>query len=322
MSNKISVIVPIYNAKRTLNRTITSILNQTYKNLEIILINDGSLDESADICMMYSKMDSRIVFINKVNTGVGDTRNVGIENSTGNYICFIDADDTIDKNYLEELFITLNNNNSDIAISKIKCIDDGMIFYPYNTSSNNIYNQEEFIQRFLNFKVGSAVWGKLFKKSAIGNIRFEKINVNEDFIFFWEFIKNNNSFSENGNVCYHYWLDSKNSLTKNNFSEENMSLIRHIDTVMQDMLTMFPNMLVDLENYYNGCLLHNLIIYYNYINSDECSDLYLAEKRIMFEHIKFTTEIQNYFLMSEKNLSINMLVEKIDNKIIQKGGKL
>ena len=101
---KISIIVPIYNVEKYLERCINSLINQTYKNIEIILVNDGSTDNSLIICEKYKNIDSRIILVNKENGGLSDARNVGIDNSSGNYITFIDSDDYIDDDYVYTLY--------------------------------------------------------------------------------------------------------------------------------------------------------------------------------------------------------------------------
>ena len=116
MNDKISVIVPIYNSSNTLVRTLDSIINQTYSNLEILLVNDGSTDDSLEICEEYKKKDSRIVIINQDNKGVGAARNSGIDISNGDYISFVDSDDTLDKEFFIELISTGKMYNADIKI--------------------------------------------------------------------------------------------------------------------------------------------------------------------------------------------------------------
>ena len=101
--NKISVIVPIYNVEKYIDRCIKSIVNQTYKNLEIILINDGSLDKSGQICDTWESKDNRIKVIHQMNSGVSVARNTGLENATGEYVTFVDSDDYIEPKYCEIL---------------------------------------------------------------------------------------------------------------------------------------------------------------------------------------------------------------------------
>ena len=100
----ISVIIPVYKVEKYLNKCVDSVLNQTYKNLEIILVDDGSPDKCPEICDEYAKKDDRIKIIHKQNGGLSDARNVGIEKSTGEYITFIDSDDYVDSNYIEQLY--------------------------------------------------------------------------------------------------------------------------------------------------------------------------------------------------------------------------
>ena len=115
MSVKLSVIVPVYNTEKYLERCIDSIVNQTFKNVEILLINDGSTDNSIEICRRYEKNDERIKLINKQNSGVSETRNIGIENATGEFITFVDSDDEIALNMYEQMIGAANEKDADIV---------------------------------------------------------------------------------------------------------------------------------------------------------------------------------------------------------------
>ena len=110
MMEKVSVIIPIYNAEKFLSLCLESIINQTYKNLEIVLVNDGSLDNSIEICRQYAERDNRIKIIDDKNRGVSYARNKGIEKATGQYILFIDSDDIVKKNYIDILVKKINKN--------------------------------------------------------------------------------------------------------------------------------------------------------------------------------------------------------------------
>ena len=114
MEGKISVIVPIYNVEQYLRKCIDSIINQTYKNLEIILVDDGSWDNSPRICDEYAKRDNRIKVIHKKNGGLADARNTGLKMITGNYISFIDSDDYIEKTMYEKMIKVILKYNADI----------------------------------------------------------------------------------------------------------------------------------------------------------------------------------------------------------------
>lgn len=117
----ISVIIPIYNTEKYLHRCIESVLNQSYKNFELLLINDGSKDRSGDICDEYAKKDNRIKVFHKINGRVSSARNLGLDNAKGDYICFIDADDYVGERYLE---IHLPDNNEDFIQSSVKILEN------------------------------------------------------------------------------------------------------------------------------------------------------------------------------------------------------
>lgn len=123
MNDKISVIVPIYNSEKYLDNCLKSICSNSFLNLEIILVNDGSTDSSEKICRSYAKNDSRIILINQDNQGVSKTRNNGIKKATGKYIAFIDSDDQIDKDYFNKLYKNLKSTNSDLVVCSIKQIN-------------------------------------------------------------------------------------------------------------------------------------------------------------------------------------------------------
>lgn len=120
MNKLISIIMPVYNAEKYLNRSIESIMNQTYNNIEIILVNDGSTDNSLEICTNYQEKDNRIKLINQENKGVSFARNKGIDEATGDYIMFIDSDDYIEKNMIEDMTSKIADNDVDLVISGIK----------------------------------------------------------------------------------------------------------------------------------------------------------------------------------------------------------
>ena len=118
MNKLVSIIIPVYNVEKYLAECIESVLKQTYQNIEILLIDDGSPDNSGKICDEYEEKDSRVRVIHKENGGVSSARNVGLEQANGEYITFIDSDDFVSESYIEELYIALENGNSDLAFCK------------------------------------------------------------------------------------------------------------------------------------------------------------------------------------------------------------
>ena len=161
---KVSIIVPIYNEEKNLNRCIDSLINQTYKNLEIILLNDGSTDSSKKIIDSYK--DKRIIVIHKKNSGIGDTRNIGIEKSTGDYIIFVDSDDYIELNCVEQLVKKIEKDKVDIVISNYY-IDTKTKRYEIRLPDLGITSIKE--EPNLLSQINLAPWNKIYKKSLFKN---------------------------------------------------------------------------------------------------------------------------------------------------------
>ena len=120
----ISIVIPVYNAEKYLEQCLNSIKNQTYKNFEVILVNDGSIDNSESICKVFVESDTRFRYYLKANGGASSARNLGLDNAQGNYITFIDADDWVDENHLEVLINNIKESNSDMAVSSITKFDN------------------------------------------------------------------------------------------------------------------------------------------------------------------------------------------------------
>lgn len=189
---KISVIIPIYNAEIYLEECIKSVQRQSYKNLEIILVNDNSIDNSDKICENFKKIDSRIRYINlSTNKGVSNARNVGIDHSTGKYVGFIDADDIIEKDFLKILLDNMKEYNTDLSILGYKTNTNEV----KNTSKSvKKFNKEELLYEILKPKsIMGFSWNKLYKNSILQdkNIRFDTtICIYEDLLFNVEYILN------------------------------------------------------------------------------------------------------------------------------------
>ena len=313
MNKKISVIIPIYNSSQTLERTINSVITQTYKNLEIILVNDGSTDDSIEICKKYAKKDNRIIIVNQENKGVGEARNHGIDISTGDFISFVDSDDTMDENFYKELIATQIVTNADIVESGAKVVlgKDNEIF-PYEKKDKIIiYENHDYMKNYLNFSLNVSVWGKIYKRELIGDIRFPVLNINEDFVFLWEIVKRTNLFCENLNVNYHYYLDKEASLSKAPFSSNNMTMISHIEDVINDVKNIYPDLNKTAKNHYNACLLHTMILYYLYLKLELGENLFIEERNEMLEKSENMEPITSYLLLHEAEYDVEKLREDI-----------
>lgn len=189
---KVSIIIPVYNVEDYLEDCLESVCKQSYRNIEIILVDDGSTDKSGVICEDWAEKDSRIRVIHKPNGGLSSARNAGLTEATGKYISFIDSDDLIPNNFLKQLVETLEKYNADVSVCGISRFWDGNsdeaeIFYPYQTG---VYCSEEYILSILLHKVDNASWNKLYRRRAIGDIRFKEGIINEDFPFMMSVLGN------------------------------------------------------------------------------------------------------------------------------------
>ena len=220
--DKISVVVPIYNVEKYLDRCINSIINQTYKNLEIILVDDGSTDNSGKIADKYKKIDSRIKVIHKTNGGLSDARNKGIRIASGKYISFIDSDDYIAEDMISYLYKLINDNNSEISIcnfqqfSSIEEINDSKDF---NIDESNIYNYTgvEMLQILLkgNISYGDYAWNKLYLLSLFNNIQYPIGKKMEDIGTTYKLYFNSKKVTIGAEKKYFYYKRNDSILGKN-----------------------------------------------------------------------------------------------------------
>ena len=188
---KISVIVPVYKVEEYLERCVDSIINQTYKNLEIILVDDGSPDLCPVMCDKYAERDSRITVIHKENGGLSDARNFGIDAASGEYIAFVDSDDYINENYIEKLSEAMHKDNADISLCSLLVVDEKGKKLSTDISndsplSNEVITGREVLERRYEFNgwYYVVVWNKLYKRDIFDTIRFPYGKVHEDeFVF-------------------------------------------------------------------------------------------------------------------------------------------
>ena len=189
MTEKITVIVPVYNVENYLNKCLDSLINQTYKNLEIIFINDGSTDNSGKICQEYAQKDNRIIYIEKENGGQSEARNMGLDRMTGSYVTFVDSDDWVELDYVEVLYNKLIEYQADIAVGNYYSYNEQEgIFYFHifgNSYYEKVYDNVSIFENFYesehmkNFAL-ICVGGKLYKSDLFRELRFEVGKLGED----------------------------------------------------------------------------------------------------------------------------------------------
>lgn len=246
---KVSIIVPIYNSERTLERCINSILEQTFTNFELLLINDGSTDYSALICDKFTKQDKRIKVFHQNNQGVSYTRNIGLEHAAGEYIYFIDADDWIEPDILERMVISMENGNDLVICGYNRIIMGSEENYRCETiTCESALNKDlkgfmEGFSVYYNQGIVHALWNKLYKRDIIhqNSIKFDKyISLGEDLIFNMNYIKKCNAVSMVSAPLYNYII-----------YQNNQSLSTQYNPKRLETQIMIHERIIDLLKYFN-----------------------------------------------------------------------
>ncbi len=246
----ISIVVPVYKVEEYLPRCIDSLLSQTYRNIEIILVDDGSPDKCGIICDEYAKKDIRIKVVHKPNCGLSSARNAGIAIANGEYISFVDSDDWVDKDFISKMIAVALSEKADL----VSC---GTIYdFPNNTISktydNNMYVGKDIMLQFLkNSFGGTIVCGKLFRIGFISGIPFCEGRDYEDILVAHKFIKNMNKVVVISDCLYHYWM--RNTSISHDHSFKNIS------DYWNAMYTRYNDLINDSEYSYNNELINCLL---------------------------------------------------------------
>lgn len=217
-NNKISVIVPIYNVEKYLGRCIESIINQTYTNLEIILVDDGSPDRCPQICDEYARIDHRIQVIHKKNGGLSSARNAGINIATGEYIGFVDSDDYIDVHMYEVLIQACLDQQCKLAVCRIQHFTGDRYDKKVKTSSNfrNVTNTEALWElQGADGELFCVAWNKLYHKELFDELRYPVGKINEDEFVTYKAIDQAGNLVVCDNTLYFYYQENNSSITKN-----------------------------------------------------------------------------------------------------------
>lgn len=247
MNPLISVIIPIYNVEKYLEKCLNSVVNQDYKNIEIILINDGSTDDSLNIANKYKEIDKRIKIFSQKNQGLSAARNTGLDKSTGEYITFIDSDDFVTKDYISYLFNLLKKNNfqSSLAIASL------MKVFERNGKQINTGNDKEYtwtgkkcIEKMCYHDlVDTCAYAKLGSRELYKNFKFPVGKVFEDIGTTYKLFEKCDTVECGFKPIYFYNI-RKNSITTDKFSNQKLDLLEMTDLMASNVLKVYP----DLKN--------------------------------------------------------------------------
>ncbi|MGN0223108.1 MAG: glycosyltransferase family 2 protein, partial [Muribaculaceae bacterium] len=214
----ISVIVPVYNVEKYLRRCVDSLLAQTYTDFEIILVDDGSTDSSAQICDHYTALDPRIRVIHKANGGLSSARNAGIDVSIGDYICFIDSDDYINDNMLGSMIKCITDNHAEICMCGYSIVEEhNHTVHSITFSESRSYSTDEIFREVI-IPLKTAAWNKLFSRALIGENRFPDGRIHgEDLVFFLNVLQDSTRVCSTEYIGYNY-IKRPSSITTSAFN--------------------------------------------------------------------------------------------------------
>lgn len=310
--NLISIIIPIYNTKNYLDKCLSSVINQTYKNLEILLIINTDTDDFQTLCQKYKTLDSRIKILHVSNVSVGEARNIGLKHSTGNYISFIDSDDYINPDMIELLLKNIIKTNADIAdIGFAKEFNNQLEKKIFSDKIEVLNQTDALVELLKNQKLQSYVWNKLFKKEVWNNIWFSPDKMFEDIDIMYKLFLNVNTLVVIDSLKYIY-------------VQRNTSIVHtHNSSFILDKL----NVIIDRYNHLRNCYSNQILFFNKYaiitniieifitIVLEEYNDIYndfLSHYNLFLEIINEHEKDIRPILTKNQNLVLDFMLEGLD----------
>lgn len=303
MNSKISIIVPIYNAEKFLDKCIKSIINQTYSNLEIILVNDGSTDNSLNICKKYAGIDNRIHIIDKENGGVSSARNRGIDLASGDYIGFVDSDDFITTKMYEKLLFAISEANADIAECGYFRTDlnyEIIDLIPLeNEELNGNYDcSHSFI---LKKNTTDFCFNKLYKKFIFEDIRYPNFKYSEDYVLNVKAFYNCSKKVTISDCCY-YYVNNLNSAVHQDFNQSKLDIIH----AGEEVLKFYKDKFTELNNYVYIYILENIIQLYKQLVESKVLDKEIYSRILLKEYRKKFSNVNNIIKLNKRYFALNL----------------
>lgn len=305
----ISIIIPVYKVEKYLEKCIESVLKQTYTNLQIILVDDGSPDNCGKICDEYAKKDSRIEVIHKANGGLSDARNVGISKAKGRYIGFVDSDDYIKEDMYEILLNLIKKYDADVSICNLYDVIDGNECIRNKENGIREYSRLDILKEVLLDKnIQSYAWNKLYKKELFDEIKYPIRKKYEDIGTTFYLFEKCNKIVVTSEPEY-YYLKRADSLV-NNVTES--TILDYTEIIIQRYLYIKQN-IKELRKYNNYYLAKTLITAHNDIEnleniSEEMQQIYKKLYELVLEIIKSNSkDIDELFSEEQKSALENLI---------------
>lgn len=287
MNPKISVIVPVYKAEKYLHRCVDSLLAQTFTDFEVLLIDDGSPDRSGDICDEYAKRDSRIRVFHKQNGGVSSARNYAIERALGKYITFVDSDDWLDSECLDECVKEIESNSLDLLQFSYRAVSvDGDVLM-----EKVLGTSKKDLKEYLRTPFIVTVWGTFFKASIIrdNRLRFDtNLKLAEDQLFLMQYMIVSQVFKSITGVYYNYFINQEGAV-KNSKSDDMIKALNTLDPFVRKH-PIFENICFPLFDNFLALILQN---------GDICASKYKSLYKKFYKN-----KLSNYILNKYSKLSV------------------
>lgn len=301
--NEVTIVVPVYNVEPYLERCLNSILNQTYYDMNIIIVDDGSTDNSPIICDDFAKKDSRIKVIHQSNMGLSAARNTGIKAANSTYIMFIDSDDYIEKDMVEYLLTKAKQYDSDIACCGFSNIYENGNFEKITIPKNDIiYDRKTALDiHMFSGYIDVVAWNKLYKLKLFDDILYPVGKLYEDMMTTYLLINKSKIISLHPDSKYLYCKRSS-SIGGNSFSEKTLMLAKASDDVLNFVLKAFPN----LENIKVANIQWNLVVFNKMILSNSVNVDFLKKIKIMI-HENFITILKCKFINKTRKIQLILL---------------
>src|SRR5690625_1112097 len=292
----ISIIVPVYNIEAHIRKCLDSILNQTFTDFEVIVINDGSTDQSGEICEEYAKLDKRVKVIHQGKKGVSAARNAGVNHATGNFIGFVDGDDYIEKNMYKNLYEACTEMGSEISVCKLgREIKGEMIneIHEYYTLEMN--NEEAMTELFKCVLYRFSLCNKLFSKRCFEAITFPVGRIHEDLATTYKLFASAEKVVYLNFIGYIYVKRKESILTKS-YYEKRLDAFIGWDEIIEFMRQKYPQ----LFNIVNCCFTYSCVDHSYYILNQ------VQDKRQRNEYLNYIqSSIRNYYDETKKNTTLS-----------------
>lgn len=274
MDKFVSIIVPVYNVGKYIDECVNSLVQQSYENIDVILINDGSKDNSGERCDAWAEKDSRVRVIHKANGGAASARNAGLDTATGKWICFVDGDDTVEVDYVKSLVDTAVSADSDASVCGFSYLyRNGKKQCPA-VENEIVLDRDGYMLRFLNDWTASLLWNKIFSRESIGEIRMDEGHKVDDEFFTYRVCMNCKRVSIIPDCMYNYRIRSSSVMQDTSPEKAERYMLDRI-AYNTDRLNNISIKMPHIAEQYFGSTIETIARYWNH-----SKEMPIAQKQI------------------------------------------